>query len=420
MLLSERIRRYLWLLCLYLILAPLNSVAADEHAEFELLSLWTEHIEKHALSTFSDAMRDEGVVWSEQVTNKHFVGIKETLSTRLAHNIPPTGTQWIGGGANAQKLVELGVFKKIEISDEVDQLEKSLKPEIYASVRYDDGLSVLPVGIHLQNFIVYDQRILDEIDETIPNSWKEFIRVAERALAAGYSGLIISDQPWQLRLLIGAILVELLQPDEFRDLAENATLNNRHRVAITQYFAILKKLRPFLNLGFSDLHWADAVERLTQNKSLAIVHGDFIAPLIPDTGDYYCGLPPGNDYVIWAFDAIAFTHTNTAAGERGQKKIVEVVLNPENAMEYITRKGGVSILNSNDMSGLDACRKKSFVAWEDASARVELESKQWSQSLDVIANYSREYLNGSIDQIDPMLSDLFEAIDRLKTFEALD
>ncbi len=172
-------------------IAAATCCAAEETTpQFELLHLWAEQAEQHALATLSEPMKAAGVVWSEQIVKTNFHGVRETFGERLALGIPPTAVFWIGGGPAVAELIDRGVFIEIEPVTGQGAFANLLLPEVFEAVSYGKNISVLPVGIHLQNFIVYNKRILDEIGATAPpENWDVFVSYAQKAHEAGYAGL---------------------------------------------------------------------------------------------------------------------------------------------------------------------------------------------------------------------------------------
>ncbi len=402
------------------IAVSVGSAFAQDQPKFELLHLWAEDIEAHALSSFSEPMRAAGVEWSEQVVETNFEGIRETFSKRLAHNVPPTASFWIGGGSAAEELIEQNVFKVIVPTRDEQPFTERLLPEILEAVKHGDGISVLPIGIHLQNFMVYNRRVLDEIGEPLPESWDDFVRAAAKARRAGYTGLSVSDQPWQLRFLLSAIMVEYLSPEEMQALASEVKIGGAQREAIRAAFRILARLEPYLNADFRDLNWKLAVDQVVQGRSMANTLGDFIAPLTFGVDTLRCALPPGNRYVTWSFDAIILTNTNDPNEILGQEQFIRTVFDSDHAARYISRKGGLPVISDFNTTPLSQCSAVSVAAWGQSETRVRLMTNEWTRSMAVISNFGQYYLNHPDTDVNKLTSELIETLEALRNNEAND
>lgn len=386
---------------------------ADEAAQFELLHLWSEPVERYALSAFSEPLKKQGVAWSEQIVHENFTGVSSEYAARLAHGVPPTATFWIGGGEIAEDMVRRGIFRVVSDAALDPDLKTELKPEIYQNVHNADGFMVLPVGIHLQNYAVYNLAIMAESGVESIGSWEEFIVAAEKVSEAGYIPLSTSDQLWQLRFLIGAIMVEYLTADELKDLLSNRTIGGRQRDALLKTFDILKRLAPYINDDFRDLSWADSFRHVAEGRAMANFLGDFVAPLLPSDDGFRCGLPPGNNYLTWSFDSIALTDTRDPDEIHGQDMFVKMVLDRARSVEYVARKGGVPVFRETEITPIWPCAKASIEQWEKSKTRLLLASKDWTAAMSMISGAARALLFEPERDVEPLVDELIAMLSPL-------
>ena len=411
---SKHIRQ---IICPTLLLLGAETASARPEATFELLHLWAEDAEQHALSAFSEPMQAAGVEWSEHIVRTNFEGVRKTYADRVAQGVAPSATFWIGGGPAVVELVEEEVFREIVDETNTASFAERLLPEIHEAVRHGEGISVLPVGIHIQNHIVYNRNVLDEIGGSRPASWDDFLHLAERASQAGYFGISISDQAWQLRFLMGSFMAEHLSPEEMKALASNEALGLPQRTAIREAFAKLDKLRHYINPDFRNLDWADAVGHVVEGRALANSLGDFVAPLVQSQRDFVCALPPGNRYVTWSFDSIALSKTTDPPEIKGQNLFIETIFDPHNAARYISRKGGVPVVSEFDIDSLSGCAKASVEAWRGTRDHVRMTGREWTRSMALISSHAHDFLGNPELELDPIVDDLLETLEMLKALE---
>ncbi|TRD19809.1 extracellular solute-binding protein [Palleronia caenipelagi] len=370
---------------------PTPALVRAEVPYLEMLHLWATDEEHFALDAFGQAVRRMGVDWQEQVTTTNFTGVKSILSERLTLGVPPTAVQWIGGREDVLALHDAGVFRLIS-SEHFDNLRlEGMRPEIAEIVSHQDGYLLLPTGIHLLSHVIYNQDVLDAIGAEVPQDWDAFIAAAEAAREAGYFGLAISDERWQLRNLMHGLLISELTLAGFRSLTVDFDEQGFEIRDVERAFQSLRRLQPLANPNEAELPWAEAVGLTASGRAMASVIGDFASPLLPEDGNFTCGLPPGNDYYLWAFDTFALVDLAEPAAIAGQRALVSAVSDPANQTLYITRKGGIPAFQGVDSSALNGCSQVSASIWESSRPRLFLPSRAWTQNMNVISNVARTF-----------------------------
>ncbi len=363
-------------------------------ANFELLHIWRVPIEQYALAAFSDPMEQMGVRWEEHEVGSNFKGVQDEFADRLALKIPPTGVFWIGG-ETLHPLVEDGTFRKIKPLDSDFDFSEMLKPEIYEILKHEDGISALPVGLHILNFTVYNKAIFNELGLKLPNSWDELIDSATHIKKSGRIPLSMSDELWQLRNLFNSILAEKLTARELRSLVIGKDLETI-RPRLSEALETLDRLRPYVNSDNKELEWREAVEKLLRGEAAVNVLGDFTAPYFSEDERFNCSLSPGNRSVLWAFDTIALTNTQDPSQRLGQDAFIQTLTNREYLNEYVYRKGGLPVYRFKDQAQFKHCSRQSMKAWEKADERIHLGSDLWSSTLNSMAIVVQRHWRSSL------------------------
>jgi len=359
---------------------------------FEFLHLWLTESEQNALKTISEPLKAQGIEWLEHPVTKHFSGIKEELSKRLSLGIPPTGVFWLGG-PELRELVETHSFRVIPNEVNGHFLDEKLLPEVYEVLSYEGGLTALPVGIHLQNHIIYNMDILNELGLSLPKTWEELLSMGPALKKRGYDVLSISDQDWMLSILFASLLVEYLTPEQFLTLVENKGDLEGLREPFEKTFDLFLRLRPYFNPNLSNLHWAETTKRVIEGKALAVVLGDFATPLLPKAGSFHCDLPPGNKFILWSVDVIALIDTKSKADEAGQTALIDLVFSKDHMANYIAKKGGIPVLKDARPKDQRQCMRGGLEKWNSPLyQRVYLDSVKWSRELSAIAKIAKRQL----------------------------
>lgn len=389
---------------------PILAAAQQPSPRFELLHLWVVDQEAHALRAISDPMKKSGVVWSENQVATNFLGVRDIFADRLALGAPPGGLFWLGGDQHAGMYDEQ--FFRL-IPNRVGDLSFSeeLIPEVYENVRADDSITLLPLGIHLQNRMIYNQQVLDRLGLPLPKTWQELLDIAPILSENGVYAVAMSDERWQIRFLLTSILAEQFSADEMYDFLENGVVSAQVEDRVRHTARIFMALRDHALPATRDLRWASVIELVKKGDALATFMGDFAAPLIADQDRVRCGTPPGNQYVVWSFDTIALVATDDPDVIAGQDRLIEQVLQHRTHDEYILRKGGVPVYRGLDTSLMDACSQASLRAWNDSEDRLLLAASEWTQSLDTMASIMRiAWRDPSVDA-DTLAGELLAAID---------
>lgn len=358
---------------------------AAETPKFELLHLWLHETEVNAAAAIKDEMVARGVEWTESASRARFGGIRTEYANRLALGIPPTGVLWIGDAASAHSLVQDGVFRWIDPAEVNVDFKRLLIPEIYQELENMGGLSLLPLGIHLHNHVLYNKRILNELGVDEPRSWPEFFEMAELAKARGYYAISMSDQRFQIRFLMNSVMSGEISRDDLERMEALQKLGDEWRAPLKRIFANFIRLRNYANPDTADLSWWDATNHVVDGRAVAVFLGDFTSPLIKTPEDMSCTLGPGADYTLWSFDALALSKTDEPEEVAGQDILMDVVSNPEVMEKYIRRKGGIPAYRNVDVSKLAPCSQQSVKYWSETPGKLLLASVDWGTAIGVVA-----------------------------------
>lgn len=366
-------------------LQPIAARADDTVPRFEFLHMWVTKEEAHALRAFSDPVKAHGVNWTENQVSTNFLGVRDLFAFRLALGTPPSGLLWLGGD-QPSPLFDLHMLRPIPNQVGERSFSDGLIPEVYNEVRSGDSILLLPVGIHLQNRMLYNHEVLARLNLPMPKTWQDLLNIAPTLGQNGVHVIALSDQRWQLRFLIASIMSEQFSYDEMREFLAGPDSADNFKAQLQRSIEIFLALRPYASPTSRDQNWTGVVEHIIVGDSFAAFLGDFVAPLLVHDPAVRCTAAPGNDYVIWSFDTIALVAGDDPAVIAGQQQLIETVIDPQHQQEYILRKGGVPAYHGLDTSLMDPCSLASMQSWERTNTKILLSASQWTHTLDMIAS----------------------------------
>ncbi len=404
-------------LCLLAWVLSFNSVTAGPvKARFELMHLWITDEEQQAVAAFSTPMRNAGVAWLEHRHTTSFFDMQKEYAERVSLGYPATGVHWIGG-SDMRQLVDHGLFRLIKDIPVKPSFKDILLPEVYEVVKYKGGITTLPVGIHLQNHMVYNREIFKQLGLDAPETWEELIDDLSRIKEAGYIPVTMSDQRWQIRFLFYSILSAKLTAKEIIEFVNQNKNAEQWRSQLMDALSILNKLKPFVNSDNRELNWAVSIEHLTSGKAAMSFMADFSSILYADDKRFVCNLPPGNNYVIWAFDSIALTKTSDPFEIKGQNAMIAVANSVDNLQRYVVRKGGIPVYQWQNLQGINRCSRQSIAKWEQVKDKIHIGS-EWTQSLNIVAAIVQDFWRKNDGSIKQTTNEIINELNNLRNLSA--
>lgn len=376
-------------ICFVLILASLAVppvVANEVTPRTEIIHMWLADSEQKALSVFRQDLEASGVDWSDYGVTNNFKGVRGDFSQRMALGSPPTIAQWIVGRDNVG-LVESGVFRAIEDVD--NMFRDNLYQEVYDIVALEDGsLSALPVGIHTQNHIAYNNELLKEYGLKEAETWDELISYGPALAEKGVALIANSDETWQLRNLFISIISSVLSYEEMKLLDEKNTDFTSLATGFSRSFDILLQLRKFALPGFEGRRWEKATKAVADGHALVQVLGDYIAPEFPEGVDLVCGAVPEAKYALWGMDSFVFTATDDPTALAGHDAMLKAMLKPQNLADYISHKGGISVMHSIHPDQIkNKCIAATLGDWSQFENRYWMGGEVWRNRFAVMGTF---------------------------------
>lgn len=259
--------------------------------ELEIFSWWAGD-EAPALNALIDLYNDDFPqveVINATVTGGSGVNAKAVLKTRMLGGDPPdsfqvhAGQELIGTWVAAERMLDLTpLFESEGWMDVFPQ-------DLINLIGTENGIWSVPVNVHRSNVMWYIPDNLDEWGVEVPQSWDEFLEVAEEIEAQGVTPLSLATN-WTVNHLWESVALGVLGADKY-DALWNGELSWTSAEAV-EVWATLDEILEYTNDDFSSLSWQQATDLVVGGDAAFNIMGDWAAGYMSTT----LNLEPGTDY----------------------------------------------------------------------------------------------------------------------------
>ncbi|MFV0384421.1 MAG: ABC transporter substrate-binding protein [Paracoccus sp. (in: a-proteobacteria)] len=369
------------------LLTSLCGVAMAEDLRF--MHFWSAPGELRAVEEIRKSAARAGLKLVDVTIEGDFNDLRSALMAALMGNDPPDAAQWIVGD-ELGKLIDSGYLLPVE--DERMDFASVLVPEIYEAARLGHGLSNLPLGIHIENFIVFNRQAFDRIGRPVPRSWPELLEDAPALHQAGIVPLVMSSQAWQMQNLFPNILSSLLSAEEFQHYLTDELPPEDLRPQIEETFRIIAGLRSFAPTPLPDIAFTEGARMVSTGEAAAYALGDYVVPELLDGAPVVCAVSPGTDAILLGVDGMVFVNRDNPEKQRLSKDFVYDFYMHGGASEYVARKGGVSVLAlDHQQPADDTCRGQSRRGWDNTANRYWLNGDSWQNHLRIVGKFTTDF-----------------------------
>ncbi len=259
--------------------------------ELEIFSWWAGD-EAPALNALIDLYNDnypQVEVINATVTGGSGVNAKAVLKTRMLGGDPPdsfqvhAGQELIGTWVAAERMLDLTPLFESEGWMEV------FPQDLINLIGTENGIWSVPVNVHRSNVMWYLPENLEKWGVEVPQSWDEFLEVAEEIEAQGVTPLSLATN-WTVNHLWESVALGVLGADKY-DALWNGELSWTSAEAI-EVWATLDEILEYTNDDFSSLSWQQATDMVVGGDAAFNIMGDWAAGYMSTT----LNLEPGTDY----------------------------------------------------------------------------------------------------------------------------
>ena len=357
-------------------------VASGAQAQdVEVLHWWTSGGEAAAVGVLQEKLEEQGITWNDMpVAGGGGDAAMTTVRARVTAGNPPTSVQMLG--YDILEWAEQGALGDL---NEVAASEgwADLVPEaLQAFAKFDGKWVSAPVNVHSTNWVWASKKIMDELGVTEPpETWEDFIAVAQRAEDAGYVGVAFGGQPWQEITTFDSIALATggleWYKQAFIELDDDAIRSDTMIEALDHY----GEYKALFDENFSGRDWNLATAMVINDEAAFQIMGDWAkgeflaAEKVPDE-DFLCFRVPGTQgHVIFNADQFAMFDVG-AERAAAQGEMAKIILSPEFQIAFNTVKGSAPARMGVDASSFDSCGQKAIEQLAEADANGTLVGSQ--------------------------------------------
>lgn len=375
---------------------------ADEN-KVEVIHLWTAASEAASMQVVKDAVTRDGVQWVDSaIAGASGDNLYQVVQTRVAAGNPPDAVQM--HGQVVRTYAALGMLSDLTAVAEKGGWDKVLPKVVLDYMKVDGKYVAVPLNMRRENILFINKKELDKVGGTAPETWDDFLALAEKFKKAGIMPLVLGGDAWQEAQIWTDVVVGQGGVDFYRKAVMGTDRNAIKSAEMLKAFDTFRKVLSYADPKRAGIDWAPQTGRLIRGEAGMQFEGDwangefFALNKQPDV-DFLCVAPPGNGHSFVALvDFFAMFKQPGAKGEHKQQVMARAVMDPAVQLGIAVHSGSLPARLDVSNDKLNACSKK-FVADRDAAIKdnslvpslvenlaLPLESK--SAFLDVITKFA--------------------------------
>ena len=325
--------------------------AEPEAPELEVFHWWTGPGEAEAAEAMFAALNEaypEVTVVQNPVAGGGGVSHRVVLQGRMAAGLPPDTFQTLGG-AELKAYVDGGALEPLDdLYAELGYADVIPGPLLDA-VSIDGVPYVVPLNMHIQNILYYNQAWFDELGLEAPTNFEELMAACTAIKEAGLSEnplALGSQENWGATFILDSLIVELGGPEYYVSLHKgeiDVTADETYRQALERLAQLNAEC---VNDDHSALTWDQSVGLVSTEDSGMVIMGTWaIGAFISN------GWEPGVDFGAVTFPQVperillfhpdAYGLATGAPHPDATRKWLEVVASPELQIPTDVAQGGM-------------------------------------------------------------------------------
>ena len=312
------------------------------------------------------------------------------LAERLNDNEPPDLFQ-----ENAHELPNFiaehsGLLRPLDAFLDRMGYDQMILSEVLDNVSVDGSVYAMPVNLHRENTLYYNEQIFTDYDLTPPTTLEEFFEVCATLEAAGVAPVATANQGWILRIMFNTIAMGSMGPEAYQAYFSGQATGESPalRQAITDYARVVEE---YVNADWNSeaFGWTEAAQAVFEGDAAMFLHGDWATGYFEQLGwtpgvDFGAVNAPGaSELFLYGVDAFAMP----AGGPNpeGAELFLETVGSEEGQISFNRIKGSSPMRLDVDPAQFDAIGQETLATLRDASIRML--TPAWTDWDDAFAAY---------------------------------
>ena len=248
-------------------------------------------------------------------------------------------------------------------------------PQVLEEGTSDGHLVALPIDLHRENNLFYNQAIFTAHHLTPPRTVAELVGLCAPLKAAGVTPLAISHQGWILRIVFNAIAAGHMGGAAYRDYftGTNTAGAGQVREALLIFSDLLHRcVNPdAAEPGFG---WVNAAQTLFNGDAAMFIHGDWTKGYLTRIGwrpgiDFGVVAAPGTaNLFLYVTDAFAIPRG--ARNAKGARDFLAMAASPAGQVAFNSIKGSSPIRPDVPAEALDPVARAIFADLRHAEIRM--------------------------------------------------
>ena len=344
----------------------------------EVLHWWTSGGEGAAVAVLKEALEAKGVTWNDMpVAGGGGEAAMTAVRARVTAGNPPTSVQMLG--YDILEWAEQGSLGDLNAVADAEGWDKVVPEALQFFAKHDGKWVSAPVNVHTTNWVWVSKSIMDELGVTeAPETFADFISLAEQVKAAGHTAFAYGGQPWQDITTFDSVALATGGLDWYKQVfidLDPAAINSDTMVAALNNMG---QIRGLVDDNFSGRDWNLATAMVINNEAAFQIMGDWAK------GEFInAGKVPGEDFLCWrvpgtqghvTFNADQFAMFNVGEDRvPAQAVMASEILSKEFQVAFNVVKGSAPARIDVSDEAFDACGKKAIadlIAANDAGTMV--------------------------------------------------
>jgi glucose/mannose transport system substrate-binding protein len=365
--------------------ADKNTDSNTEAVEVEVFSWWTAPGEAEALQSLFDLHRRKfptSRIFNAATDPKVVSGgvqAKEVLQARLLAGDPPDAFQTNALDLQGYLADRPDLLSPLDDLFEEQGLSDDIVPELLEGVTVNGHVVAIPVNIHRDNSLFYNQSLFTEHGLQPPKTMDEFLSVCDKLKQEGVTPLAVStSQAWIINKVFIALALGSMGPDKFvkyfldkapldeADMAPAIALLDR---VLTDYIDVEASAVP----GYG---WTQAADDLHDGKAAMFIHGDWAKGYLTQIG-----WTPGVDFGVtttpdsggaFVYGSDVFAVPTGAKHKAEAFDWLRTIASTEGQIAFNDAKGSSPVRLSLSDKGLDPMAKATYTDLKNSTTRVKI------------------------------------------------